>query len=183
MPFNLILNWIAIRGLDSRGCAVNPHLKQVLYFLLVEEDTELPRDILRDSIWLLLVAFALSLFRSAIEHFFGRVRGSGFLSTLDESLFYTAIIAIVCRSLRRIYNWLLGRRVQSTDDSLSILTTSWGYAGCVLTLGTTCWGLLRMLLRLSFEDTFVTQTVLLLIFTWGVTGPSRLSGLAKSSSD
>ncbi len=85
---------------------MNPHLKQVLYFLLGEEDTELPRDILRDSIWLLLVAFALSLFRSTIEHLLGRLRGSSFLSTVDESLFYTAIIAIVCCSLKRIYNWL-----------------------------------------------------------------------------
>jgi hypothetical protein len=161
---------------------VNPQLNQVLYFLLGKEDTELPRDILRDSIWLLLVAFALSLFRSVIEHLLGRLRGRSFLSTVDESLFYTAIIAIVCRTLKRIYNWLLGRRVQVTDDSLSILTTSWGYAGCVLTLGTVCWGLLRMLFRLSIEDAFATQTVLVLIFTWSVTGPSRLSRLSNGSS-
>jgi hypothetical protein len=143
---------------------VNPLLKQAFHFLLGEENAGLPRDILRDSIWLLLVAFALSLFRSGIGSLLGE--GSNFLSTVDESLFYTAIIAIVCRSLRRIYNWLLGSRVQSTDVLLPILTTSWGYAGVVLTLGTVCWGLLRMVLRLSFEDAFVTQTVLVLIVSW-----------------
>lgn len=161
---------------------MNPQLKQVLYFLFGEEDTELPRDILRDSIWLLLVAFALSLLRSAIEHLLGRVRGSSFLSTVDESLFYTAIIAIVCRSLKRIYNWLRWGGVKMTHVGPSILNTTWGYAGVVLTLGSVCWALLRMLFRLSIEDAFATQTVLVLIFTWSVTGPSRLSRLSNGSS-
>ena len=161
---------------------MNPQLKQVINFLLGEENTGLPRDILRDSIWLLLAAFALSLFRSMIEHVLGRVRGNSFLPTVDESLFYTAIIAILCRSLKRIYDWLRGGGEQMTSVGPTILSTTWGYACVVLTLGTVCWGLLRMLLRLSIEDAFATHTVLVLIFTWSVTGPSRLSGLSNSSS-
>ena len=159
---------------------MNRHLKRILYFLLGEENAGVPQDMLRDFIWLLFVAFALSLFRSSMEHVLGR--NSSFLSTVDESLFYTAMIAMACRSLKRIYNWLRGGGVQWTEVFPSILTTSWGYAGCVLTLGTLSWGLLRMLLRLSFEDAFVTQTVAILFFAWAVTPPAKPTRPSKSTS-
>jgi hypothetical protein len=159
---------------------VNPHFKRILYFLLGEENAGVPQDMLRDSIWLLFVAFALSLFRSSMEHVLGK--NSSFLSTVDESLFYTAMIAMVCRSLRRIYDWLLGGRVQLTEVFPSILTTSWGYAGCVLTLGTLSWGLLRIIFGFSFDDAFVAQTVVILIFSWGVTAPSGPTAPSKRTS-